>query len=147
MAATGLDRAIQEWWAATAALSAIIPPERVATEIMQSNEDDAEATNDADNDDFFDPCVVLRITTEPHWRTNTGRGYQSTVRLMTMAIDYDTAHDVAQQVLASWTDQTFQGSGSLISWCRPTGEIDATQDEQTQVWMFTVPLQMNHSGV
>ena len=147
MAATGLDRAIQEWWAATPALSILIPPERVATEIMQSSEDDAEATNDADNDDFFDPCVVLRITTEPHWRTNTGRGYQSTVRMMMMAINYDTAHDVAQQVLASWTDQSFQGSGSLISLCQPTGEIDATQDEQTQVWMFTVPLKMNHSGV
>jgi len=147
MALTGLDRAIQEWWAATPSLATLIPPERVATEIMQSTEADSEEVNDEDDDDFFDPCIVLRITTEPHWRTNTGRGYQSTVRVMAMAIDYDFAHDVAQEMLTQWTDKGFQGSGSLISLCQPTGEIDASQDEQTQVWMITVPLRMNHSGV
>ena len=146
MAATGLDRAIQEWWAATPALADVIPSERVATEIIQTTEDSSTEENDADDDDFFDPCVVLRITTEPHWRTNTGRGWQSMVRLMSMAVDYDTAHDVAQQVLASWSDQSFQGSGSLISLCQPAGEIEPTQDDSTGVWMFTVPLKMNHSG-
>ena len=54
----GIDRTIVEWWQATEALTDLVPVDRVATEIMQTDEAIAE---DDDGDLIFDDCVVLEL--------------------------------------------------------------------------------------
>ena len=144
MAATGLDQALNEWWAATPALSAIVPAYRVATEVIQEREDQADDENE---DDYFDDCVVLSITSEPAWRTNSARGWRSSVKVTCLSIGYDASKDLAQEVLSQWSDQRFQGSGLLITGCRPVGPIESSQDDQTGVWATQVSLELNHVGV
>jgi hypothetical protein len=141
---TGIDRLICEWWSQTAALSALVPADRVASEIIQQSEDLAE---DDDADGVFDDCVVFDITTEPHWRTNSARGYQSAITLAAMSADYIRSEAVAQQIIRSWADQSFSSEAISVTDCRPDGIMERSQDEQTGLWQHSVTLRMNHVGV
>jgi hypothetical protein len=136
----GIDRTIVEWWQATEALTDLVPADRVATEIMQADEAIAE---DDDGDLIFDDCVVLEISTEPHWRTNSVRSYQTTVTFAAMSIDDDRADLIARTIVSQWADQSF---GS-ISDCRPDGTIERQQDEETGIYQITATLVLNHVGV
>ena len=141
---TGIDRLVCEWWSQTAALSALVPADRVAAEIVQQSEEFAE---DEDDDGEFDDCVVFEITTEPHWRTNSARGYQSGVQLTAISADYSRSEAIGKQIISSWADQSFSSEGVQVTDCRPDGMIERSQDEQTGLWQHSVTLRMNHVGV
>ncbi len=140
---TGLDQCLIERWRNTAGLISLIPANRVSTEITQTNE-----TIDADNDEdgHFDDCVVLQVATEPHWRTNSGRGWKSQVKVSVLSIDYDRGKAVAQRCETLWDSGTFAGSESVISFSRSSG-ISSEQDESTGVWDSTVSFEIHHNGV
>jgi hypothetical protein len=144
MAATGLDQALSEWWGATPELSAIVPSYRVATEVIQEHEDQ---TDDENEDDYFDDCVVLTISSEPAWRTNSARGWRSSVKVTCLSINYDASKDLAQEVITAWSDKSYQGAGLNITGCRPVGPVESNQDDQTGVWATQISLEMNHVGV
>lgn len=140
---TGLDQCLIERWKGTSGLVSMIPAERVGTEIIQTNETiDA----DADQDGHFDDCVVVQVATEPHWRTNSGRGWKSQVKVSVLSIDYDRGKAVAQRCETLWDGGTFTGSESVISFCRSSG-ISSEQDESTGVWDSTVSFEIQHNGV
>ena len=141
---TGIDRLVCEWWSQTAALSALVPADRVAAEIVQQSEEFAE---DEDDDGEFDDCVVFEITTEPHWRTNSARGYQSGVQLTAISADYGRSEAIGKQIISSWADKSFSSEGVQVTDCRPDGMIERNQDEQTGLWQHSVTLRMNHVGV
>lgn len=121
----------------------MIPVERVGTEIIQTNE---VIDADKDQDGHFDDCVVLQVATEPHWRTNSGRGWKSQVKVSVMSIDYDRGKAVAQRCETLWDSNTFTGSESVISFCRSSG-ISSEQDESTGIWDSTVSFEIQHNGV
>lgn len=140
---TGLDKALSEWWAATAPLTALVPAERVSSEIIQTNET---TDGDSDGDGYFDDCVVFQIASEPHWRTNSGRGWKSQVKLSALSIDYDRSHAIAQAVHSAWDSGTFTGSGSAVTMARSTG-MTPTQDADSGIWDHTISFDMNHNGI
>lgn len=140
---TGLDRALVDWWRATAALSALVPVERVAAEIKQADET---ITDDDDSDGHFDDCVVFQIASEPHWKTNCSQGWQSVVKLSVFSIDYDRSKHIAQAIASAWNNTTYTATGSTITLSRLTG-ITPAQDNTTGLWDHTVSFQMNHTGI
>jgi hypothetical protein len=140
----GVEQALHQWWQATAALTALVPVDRVGGEVLGFNEsEDA----DADGDGWFDSCVVFVINTQPQYRTNSSRGYQSMVTVSCLSRYYDEAKDIAQAILSAWTDQSFTHEQIEISWARPVGQIEVQQDEQTQVWEHKLQLELIHQGV
>ena len=140
---TGLDQCLIERWRDTAGLNSLIPVKLVGTEVIQTNET---IDSDDDKDGHFDDCVVLQVATEPHWRTNSGRGWKSQVKVSVMSIDYDRGKAVAQRCETLWDSNTFTGSESVISFCRSSG-ISSEQDESTGVWDSTVSFEIQHNGV
>lgn len=140
---TGLDQAIIEWWRATAVLSALVPVDRVASEIMQVDETKAEDENE---DDRFDACVIFQIASEPHWRTNSAQNWKSTVKMSAMSFDYDQSKTIAQQIATAWNSSNFTGSGSTITVCRFNG-LTPAQDTETGIWDHTVSFEMHHTGI
>ena len=56
MAETGIDRAIGEWWAATAALCDLVPVERLVASVDQYAET---LDDDADDGGYFDDLWVF----------------------------------------------------------------------------------------
>lgn len=144
MASTGLDRVIGEWWTATASLSALVPVNRVVASVDEF----AETEQQDDNaDDYFDDAVVFTIVTEPAWRTNSARGYRSTLTLSCLSINYDDSKTIGQQVVAEWADQGFAGSSTRVIQCRPTGLLTTEQDQQTGVWETQIQFEIMHVGV
>ena len=144
MASTGLDRAIGEWWTATASLSALVPVNRVVASVDEF----AETEQQDDNaDDYFDDAVVFTIVTEPSWRTNSARGYKSTLTLSCLSINYDDSKTIGQQVVSEWGDQGFVGSSTRVIQCRPTGLLTTEQDQQTGVWETQIQFEIMHVGV
>ena len=142
---TGLDQALVEWWTATAALSDLVPADRVAAELKQVDElnDD-----DVDNDGHFDDCVVFQIASTPHWKTNSGRGWKSDVKLSAVSIDYDRSKAIAEAIAAAWNDTTFTGTASTVTLSIPGSPfITPSQDEPTGIWDHTVAFTMNHTGI
>lgn len=140
---TGLDQCLCEWWRDTDVVASIIPVERVSSEIQQTNETiDA----DGDQDGQFDDCVVFQVASDPHWRTNSGRGWKSVVKMSVLSIDYDRSKETAQVLERAWDAQVFTGSGSSITYCRSKG-LNGVQDESTGIWDHTVSFEINHSGV
>jgi hypothetical protein len=140
---TGLDRALIDWWRATPALNSLVPVDRVASEIKQTDET---LTDDDDNDGHFDDCVVFQIASEPHWRTNSTRGWKSVVKLSVFSMDYDKSKAIAQAIESAWDDGTHTATGSTITLSRSTGII-GVQDETTGIWDHTVSFNMNHTGI
>ena len=140
---TGLDQCLIERWRDTAGLNSLIPVKLVGTEVIQTNET---IDSDDDKDGHFDDCVVLQVATEPHWRTNSGRGWKSQVKVSVMSIDYDRGKAVAQRCETLWDSNTFTGSESVISFSRSSG-ISSEQDESTGVWDSTVSFEIHHNGV
>lgn len=140
---TGLDQCLMEWWRDTDAVSAMIPSERVSSEIQQINE---AVESDNDSDGRFDDCAVFQIASDPHWRTNSGRGWKSQVKMSVLSADYDRSKGTAQKLERAWDAATFTGSGSSITFCRSIG-LSATQDETTGIWDHTVSFEINHTGV
>jgi hypothetical protein len=140
---TGLDQCLIERWRDTAGLNSLIPVKLVGTEVIQTNET---IDSDDDKDGHFDDCVVLQVATEPHWRTNSGRGWKSQVKVSVMSIDYDRGKAVAQRCETLWDSNTFTGSESVISFCRSSG-ISSEQDESTGIWDSTVSFEIQHNGV
>lgn len=144
MASTGLDRAIGEWWTATASLSSLVPINRVVASVDEF----AETEQQDDNaDDYFDDAVVFTIVTEPAWRTNSARGYKSTLTLSCLSINYDDSKTIGQQVVLEWGDQGFAGSSTRVIQCRPTGLLTTEQDQQTGVWETQIQFEIMHVGV
>ena len=121
----------------------MVPPELVGTEIIQLNET---TDSDANGDGHFDDCVVLQVTTDPHWRTNSGRGWKSQVKVSVMSIDYDRGKAVAQKCETLWDSTTFIGSGSSITFSRSLG-IASEQNSTNGVWDSTVSFEIHHNGV
>jgi hypothetical protein len=140
---TGLDQCLIERWRDTAGLNSLIPVKLVGTEVIQTNET---IDSDDDKDGHFDDCVVLQVATEPHWRTNSGRGWKSQVKVSVMSIDYDRGKAVAQRCETLWDSNTFTGSESVISFCRSSG-ISSEQDKSTGIWDSTVSFEIQHNGV
>jgi hypothetical protein len=140
---TGLDQCLIERWRDTAGLNSLIPVKLVGTEVIQTNET---IDSDDDKDGHFDDCVVMQVATEPHWRTNSGRGWKSQVKVSVMSIDYDRGKEVAQRCETLWDSNTFTGSESVISFCRSSG-ISSEQDESTGIWDSTVSFEIQHNGV
>lgn len=144
MASTGLDRVIGEWWTATASLSAMVPVNRVVASVDEF----AETEQQDDNaDDYFDDAVVFTIVTEPAWRTNSARGYKSTLTLSCLSINYDDSKTIGQQVVLEWGDHGFAGSATRVIQCRPTGLLTTEQDQQTGVWETQIQFEIMHVGV
>ena len=144
MANTGLDRVIGEWWTATASLSALVPINRVVASVDEF----AETEQQDDNaDDYFDDAVVFTIVTEPSWRTNSARGYRSTLTLSCLSINYDDSKTIGQQIVSEWGDQGFAGSSTRVIQCRPTGLLTTEQDQQTGVWETQIQFEIMHVGV
>ena len=140
---TGLDQAIIEWWRATGVLSALVPVERVASEIMPVDETKAE---DDDGDDRFDDCVIFQIASEPHWRTNSAQNWKSAVKMSALSIDYDKSKTIAQAIATAWNSSSFTGSGSTITVCRFNG-LTPAQDIESGIWDHTVSFDMHHTGI
>ena len=140
---TGLDQAMVEWWSDTDSLTALVPVDRVDSEIRQSDE---YVLDDSDGDGVFDDCVVFQIASEPHWRTNSTQGWRSAVKLSALSADYTRSKTIAQAIATAWNNATFTGSGSAITLSRMTG-IAPTQDDTTGIWDHTISFDMNHSGV
>lgn len=144
MASTGLDRVIGEWWTATSSLPALVPVNRVVASVDEF----AETEQQDDNaDDYFDDAVVFTIVTEPAWRTNSARGYRSTLTLSCLSINYDDSKTIGQQIVLEWGDQGFAGSATRVIQCRPTGLLTTEQDQQTGVWETQVQFEIMHVGV
>lgn len=121
----------------------MIPIERVSSEIQQINES---TESDDDQDGHFDDCVVFQVASDPHWRTNSGRGWKSQVKMSILSIDYDRSKWVAQKLERAWDAATFTGSESSVTYCRSIG-LNGVQDETTGVWDHTVSFEINHTGV
>jgi len=140
---TGLDQAIIDWWRATAALSALVPVERVASEVMQIDET---KEDDDDGDLRFDDCVIFQIASEPHWRTNSSQGWKSTVKISALSIDYDKSKTLGQAIATAWNNTNFTGTGSTITLSRFNG-ITPAQDTDSGIWDHTVSFEMHHTGI
>ena len=137
----GLDQAIQDWWQATRDLTTLVPVDRVASEIRQTDET---LPDDEDEDFFFDDCVVHQITTDSLWRTNSGQGYQSTVILSAYSFEEDDAKRIIDTARLNWDRETFLGSTSKITLCH-FGETVTEQDEEESLWVSEVTITMNHT--
>ena len=140
---TGLDQALVDWWKATAVLSALIPIDRVASEIRQT---DDQTDDDRDNDGHFDDCVVFEAASELHWKTNSTTGWKSVVKLNCYSVDYDRSKTIAQAVAVAWNNTTYTGTGSIITLARLTG-LTSVQDAESGIWNHTTTFLMNHNGI
>lgn len=140
---TGLDKCLVERWRDTDGLGALVPVELVSSEITQVNES---VDSDKNADGHFDDCVVFQVASDPHWRTNSGRGWKSQVKISCLSIDYDRSKLIAQTVETAWDSQSFTGSSSSITFTRSNG-LNGTQDEATGVWDHTVSFEIHHTGV
>lgn len=139
----GLDQAIVDWWRATATLVALVPVDRVASEIRQTDE---QTDDDENNDGRFDDCVVFEVASEVHWKTNSTTGWKSVVKLSCYSADYDASKTIVQAVATNWNNTTFTGSGSIITLARLTGLV-AVQDVESGIWNHTATFNMNHNGI
>lgn len=144
MADTGIDRLVGEWWAQTPTLSALVPVNRVVASVDEFSETEQQ---DADADDYFDDAVVFTIATEPAWRTNSQRGYRSTLTLSCLSINYDAGKSIAQEVVSQWADKGFAGTAAKVIQARPTGQMTTEQDTQTGVWDTQIQFELMHTGV
>ena len=144
MAETGIDRAIGEWWAATAALCDLVPVERLVASVDQYAET---LDDDADDDGYFDDLVVFDAVSEPAWRTNSSQGWRTSLTLGCMSIDYDRSKAIAQQAVSSWQNQGFTGSAVEIATAKPSGQMTTTQDDATGVWTTSIQFVLMHVGV
>lgn len=144
MAETGIDRAIGEWWAATAALCDLVPADRLVASVDQYAET---LDDDADDDGYFDDLVVFDAVSEPAWRTNSNQGWRTSLTLGCMSIDYDRSKAIAQQAVTSWQNQGFTGSAVEIATAKPSGQMTTTQDDATGVWTTAVQFDLMHVGV
>ena len=140
---TGLDQCLVERWRNTSSLVTLIPPELVASEIAQLNES---VDADKDEDGHFDDCVVFQVATDPHWRTNSGRGWKSQVKMSVLSMDYDHSKHAAQLLERAWDSGTFMGSETSMTFTRSNG-LSGTQDEQSGIWDHTVSFEIHHTGV
>lgn len=140
---TGLDQALIDWWQATATLVALIPVDRVASEVRQSDE---QTDDDRDEDGHFDDCVVFSAKSELHWKTNSQTGWKSSVMIDCFSVDYDRSKAIAQAVSAAWNNTTFTGTGSIITLARLTG-LASVQDAESGIWNHSATFSMNHNGL
>lgn len=140
---TGLDQALVDWWRATAGLVSLVPVDRVASEIRQTDE---QADDDRDNDGRFDDCVVFSAKSEVHWKTNSTTGWKSVVTLACYSIDYDKSKTIAQAAAVAWNNTTYTGTGSIITLARLTG-LTSEQDVDSGIWNHTATFTMNHNGI
>jgi hypothetical protein len=91
--------------------------------------------------------VVFAIETEPAWRTNSQRGYRTTLTLSCLSINYDAGKTIAQEIVTQWADKGFSGTAATVIQCRPTGQLTTEQDTQTGVWETQVQFELMHTGV
>lgn len=140
---TGLDQCIVEWWSLTSSLVALVPVSRVAAEAAQLNET---VDSDEDTDGTFDDCVIFQVASEPHWRTNSGRGWKSTVKLSALSVDYDRAKAIATAIGDNWDNKSFSGSQAAITLARSIG-LTPEQDLQSGIWDFTISFEMQHRSL
>lgn len=140
---TGLDQALIDWWNATPSLLAIVPIELVAAELDQVVE---QIARDEDGDGHFDACVIFQIASEPHYRTNSGQGWKSAVKISAISHDYDKSKSLAQAIAVAWNNTNFTGTGSTITLSRFNG-LTSAQNEADGIWDHTASFEMNHTGV
>lgn len=140
---TGLDQAIVDWWRDTSSLNSLVHLDLVAAELRQADE-----TIEQDDDENREPddCVMFQIASEPHYRTNSGQGWKSVVKVSCLSVDYDRSKTIAQAVAVAWNNTPFTGTGSTITLSRFTGIVPA-QDDETGIWDHTVSFIMNHTGI
>ena len=140
---TGIDEALVTWWKSTDSLATLVP-DRVSVEVIQTNEEDQTGS---DGDQYADPFVVFEVSSTPLWKTNSGRGWRSDVKVNCCHQNYDTSKQIAQAVVSAWSDQQWTGTTCQISLVRPSQDITVSQDQDTGQWTHIVTFEMNHSGV